>query len=69
MVHDCLRQLPEVYGLLRIMNNALNLLAGETTTAHLILPVLYWLKRIFTSLKTSQQSGSAHAEKLYLGVD
>lgn len=50
MVHDCLRQLPEVYGLLRIMNNALNLLAGETTTAHLILPVLYWLKRIFTSL-------------------
>ena len=50
MVHDCLRQLTEVYGLLRIMN-ALNLLAGETTTAHLILPVLYWLKRIFTSLK------------------
>lgn len=50
VVHDCLRQLPEVYGLLRIMNNALNLLAGETTTAHLILPVLYWLKRIFTSL-------------------
>ena len=49
MVHDCLRQLTEVYGLLRIMN-ALNLLAGETTTAHLILPVLYWLKRIFTSL-------------------
>lgn len=27
VVHDCLRQLPEVYGLLRIMN-ALNLLAG-----------------------------------------
>ena len=50
-VYNCLTQLPEVYGLLRIMNNALNLLASERTTAHLILPVLYWLKKVFTSLQ------------------
>lgn len=48
--HNCLIQVPGVLSLLNIMNNALELLAVENQcSAHLVVPLLYYLKQLFPS--------------------
>lgn len=56
--HNCLIQVPQVLSLLNIMNNALELLAVEKkSSAHLVYPLLYYLRVIF-DVKNSENANT-----------
>ena len=53
--HECLIQVPMVLSLLSIMNNALELLAVEKeSSAHLVIPLLHHMKKVFSSEQYTQ---------------